>query len=94
MQLFFVSIRARLPRLSKATYSTVTLEKGEGDSFTVVATWPATSRSAAGVHRILFNREKVLGRTANKPQLQQRLVHEPCRFHNHIIAEVLQKRGL
>ncbi len=94
MQLFLRAIRARLPRLSKATYSTVTIEEVRAGSFTVVSKWPATKLAPAGEHRIHFDRRKVLGRSASLPPLKQRLSKKVCRFHEDIIREVLQARGL
>lgn len=93
MQLFVRAMRARLARLSKATYSTVTLEK-DGDAFVLVATWLETKKVPAGSCSVRLDRERVLGATANLPALQQRLVKQPCKVHDEFITEVLRKRGL
>ena len=91
MQLFMQDMRQRLPRLSRATYAQVTLEKERAGAFTLVATWTVPG---IGEHRSYFDKQRVLGRSASLPSLQQRLVKQSCRVHDDFIAEVLQKRGL
>jgi hypothetical protein len=94
MQAFLHSLRRSLPRIAQATSSEVELVKTERGEFVVVARWGKTRLSGAGEHRVYFDRERVLGRTAGAMPHQQRPAKKTCRVADEIIREVLTARGV
>jgi hypothetical protein len=94
MQRFLQAIRTRVPRLERATYSTIRLELGSLGEFTLVASWPEKGGLPAGEHRVRFDRRRVLGTTASSSPLQQRQHKRICRVHDEIVMEILRARGI
>lgn len=94
MQLFREALRERVPRIERATYSDLTFLTGEHGEFTLVAKWTATKTLPAGEYKILFSRQRVLGRTANMPPRLQRLEKKTCRMADEIIREIQRARGV
>lgn len=93
MQRFPGVLRKWVPRMERATYSTITV-KGNGSTVTITAVWQATRAVAAGEHTVVFDRKRLLGATANNPPLKQRTVKTICRFTQDIVQEILQARGI
>jgi len=89
MQLLMREFRKRLPRLSKATYSKVTLEREGVAAFTLVASWQKTRGGDAGEHRSRYDLPRVA-----TGSLHIRLTKKVCVLHDEFIREVLQERGI
>lgn len=94
MQLFARAMRKWLPHIQKQTYATDGAVTFSNEVVTVRVWWGATRAGAAGEHAVVFNRARVLGRTASNPPAQQRTVKKVCRFRDEVISEVLAARGL
>lgn len=86
-------LRDWIPRIERATYSTVVVSR-EHDTVLVRATWVATRVHPAGEHVVVFDRKRLFGTTAGSPPLKQRPVKTLCRFVQDAVAEILQARGL
>ena len=94
MQLFREALKKRVPRIERATYCDLKFLTGERGEFTLVAAWTATKTLPAGEYKILFSRQRVLGRTANMPPRLQRLEKKTCRIADEIIMELQRARGV
>jgi hypothetical protein len=57
-------------------------ELGQEGEFTLVIS------DGRKTHRILFTRKKVLGHTASRPPMNQRMVKKTCDFVRDIVAKV------
>jgi hypothetical protein len=79
--------------MERATFSALTV-KGNGRTVSIAAIWQATKACPAGEHTVVFDRERLLGATATKPPLKQRLAKPICRLAQDIILEILQAKGV